>query len=39
VAKRDTVTSYPRQGPTSILELGRRHVEQISLLEKVQDLL
>ena len=39
VIKRDTLTSYALQRPTSILELGLRHAEQISLLEKVQNIL
>jgi hypothetical protein len=39
VVKRDTITSYVLQCPTSILELGLRHGEQISLLEKIQALL
>jgi hypothetical protein len=39
VVKRDTITSYALQCPTSIVELGLRHGEQISLLEKIQDLL
>jgi len=30
VVKRDTITSYALQCPTSILELGLRHGEQIS---------
>jgi len=37
--KRDTLTRYALQCPTSILELGLRHGEQISLLEKMQDIL
>jgi hypothetical protein len=37
VVKRDTITSYAIQCPTSILGLGLRHGEQISLLEKIQD--
>src|SRR5712691_10372359 len=37
VVKRDTITSYALQCPTSILELGLRHAEQIALLEKVQN--
>jgi hypothetical protein len=36
VIKRDTVTSYALQCPTSIVELGLRHVEQIALLEAVR---
>jgi hypothetical protein len=39
VVKRDTIISYVLQCPTSILELGLRHGEQISLLEKIQDIL
>ena len=39
VVKRDTITSYALQCPTSIVELGLRHREQISLLEKIQDIL
>ena len=39
VVKRDTITSYAVQCPTSILELGLRHGEQIALLEKIQDIL
>jgi len=39
VIKRDTITSYALQRPTSIGELGLRHGEQISLLEKVQNIL
>ena len=35
VVKRDTITSYALQGPTSIGELGLRHTAQIALLEKV----
>ena len=37
VVKRDTISSYALQRPTSILELGLRHGEQIALLEKIQD--
>ena len=37
VIKRDTITSYAVQCPTSIGELGLRHTEQIALLRKVQD--
>ncbi len=32
VVKRDTITSYDIQCPTSIGELGLRHAEQIALL-------
>jgi hypothetical protein len=39
VIKRDTITSYAVQCPTSIGELGLRHTEQIALLRKVQDIL
>ena len=39
VIKRDTITSYALQCPTSIVELGLRHVEQIALLEKVQNVI
>jgi hypothetical protein len=39
VIKRDTITSYALQRPTSIIELGLRHAEQIALLEKVQNIL
>jgi hypothetical protein len=39
VIKRDTITSYALQRPTSIIALGLRHAEQISLLEKVQNIL
>jgi hypothetical protein len=37
VIKRDTITSYALQCPTSIVELGLLHAEQITLLEKVQN--
>jgi len=37
VVKRDTIKIYDIHPPKSILELGLRHVEQISLLEKVQN--
>jgi hypothetical protein len=37
VLKRDTITSYDIQCPTSIGELGLDHTEQIALLEKVQN--
>jgi hypothetical protein len=36
VIKRDTITSYAIQCPTSIGELGLCHAEQIALLKKVQ---
>ena len=39
VVKRDTLTSDTLQCPTSIVELGLRHGEQIALLEKIQDIL
>jgi hypothetical protein len=39
VVKRDTIASYALQCPTSILELGLRHGEQICLLAKIQDIL
>jgi hypothetical protein len=35
--KRDTITRYDIQCPTSIGELGLGHTEQIALLEKVQN--
>ena len=38
VIKRDTITSYALQCPTSIGELGLRHTEQIDLLGKVQNI-
>src|SRR5438093_11224002 len=37
VVKRDTLKTYGVKPPESILELGLRHAEQISLLGKVQD--
>jgi hypothetical protein len=37
VVKRDTLKTYEGKPPESILELGLRHEEQISLLGKVQD--
>src|SRR5256884_3906693 len=37
VIKRDTITSYDIQCPTSIGKLGLGHTEQIALLEKVQN--
>ena len=37
VLKRDTLKVYDVKAPESILELGLRHAEQISLLEKVQN--
>ena len=39
VVKRDTLKIYEIQRPESILELGLRHNEQISLLSKVQNAL
>jgi hypothetical protein len=39
VIKRDTITSYDIQCPTSIGELGLDHTEQIDVLEKVQNIL
>jgi hypothetical protein len=39
VVKRDTLKIYDIQQPESILELGLRHDEQISLLSKVQSVL
>src|SRR5215471_2568016 len=39
ITKRDTITSYDIQCPTSIGELGLCHTEQIALLEKVQNIL
>src|SRR5499425_2422640 len=37
VVKRDTLKTYEVKPPESILELGLRHAEQISLLGKMQD--
>lgn len=37
VVKRDTLKVYDVKAPASILELGLRHEEQLSLLEKVQN--
>ena len=37
VVKRDTLKVYDVKAPESILDLGLRHEEQISLLEKVQN--
>lgn len=37
VVQRDTLKVYDVKAPQSILELGLRHSEQISLLEKVQN--
>ncbi len=39
VVKRDTIKIYDIQRPESILDLGLRHLEQISLLSKVQNIL
>ncbi len=36
VVKRDTIKTYDIQKPESILDLGLRHAEQISLLSQVQ---
>ena len=38
VIKRDTITSYALQCPTSIGELGLRHAQQIALLAQVQNI-
>jgi hypothetical protein len=37
VVKRETLSIYNVKRPESILDLGLRHAEQISLLEKVQN--
>jgi hypothetical protein len=37
VVKRDTIKIYDIQRPESIIDLGLRHAEQISLLEKIQN--
>ena len=37
VVKRDTIKIHDIQHPESIVDLGLRHAEQISLLEKVQN--
>jgi hypothetical protein len=39
VVKRDTVKIYDIINPENILDLGLRHGEQISLLEKIQNAL
>lgn len=39
VVKRDTIKVYDIKAPESITDLGLRHAEQISLLEKVQNAL
>jgi len=39
IVKRDTVKIYDIKRPESILDLGLRHQEQISLLSKVQSAL
>jgi hypothetical protein len=39
VVKRETITTYEITAPTSILDLGLRHAEQIALLEKMQNVL
>ena len=36
VVKRDTIKRYGIQRPASIVDLGLRHAEQISLLETIQ---
>ena len=37
VVQRDTIKVYDVNPPETILDLGLRHAEQISLLEKVQN--
>lgn len=37
VVRRDTIKTYDVERPKSILDLGLRHTEQISLLEKVHN--
>ena len=37
IVNRDTLRIYNVECPESILDLGLRHAEQISLLEKVQN--
>jgi hypothetical protein len=37
VVKRDTIKVYDIKAPEAITDLGLRHFEQISLLEKVQN--
>ena len=39
VVKRETLIPYEIKHPESILDLGLRHKEQISLLEKVQNVI
>ena len=39
VVKRETIKTYAITTPASIMELGLRHAEQISLLEKMQNVL
>ena len=39
VVKRDTLKIYDIINPENILDLGLRHAEQISLLEKIQNAL
>jgi hypothetical protein len=39
VVKRETITTYEITTPVSIMDLGLRHAEQISLLEKMQQVL
>ncbi len=37
MVRRDTIRAYNVKRPESILDLGLRHGEQISLLEKIQN--
>jgi len=39
VVQRDTITTYEMKPPASIGDLGLRHAEQITLLEKIQNVL
>ena len=39
VVKRETIKTYEITTPASIMDLGLRHAEQISLLEKMQNVL
>ena len=39
IVKRDTLKIYDVKRPETILDLGLRHAEQISLLEKIQNAL
>jgi hypothetical protein len=39
VVQRDTIKRYGIQRPTSIVDFGLRHAEQISLLETIQNAL